>query len=85
MGTETPAKVRASFTGREVLDLIAVVETKAHGPNEQLTLLTLAISLVAINSGVRLRDLRRGLEQSFRNTVRATPRLSAARGIEDEH
>lgn len=80
---ETPA--RTSFSGREVLDLLEVVEAKAHGPNEQLTLLSLAISLVAINHGIRLRDLRRGVEQSFRNTVRATPNLSKARGIEQDH
>lgn len=84
MPTET-TPARTSFTGREVLDLLEVVEAKASGPNEQLTLLSLAISLVAVNYGIRRRDLMRGVEKSFQNTVRATPNLSKARGIEQEH
>lgn len=71
--------------GRDVLDLLALIETKTLDPNAQLTLLTAAISLVAINNGIPLSGLRRGIEQSFRQTVRLTPNFSRSKGATDEY
>lgn len=73
------------ITGGDVLEIISLVEAKTLDPHAQLTLLTSAISLVAIHNGLPLSGLRRGLEQSFRQTVKITSNFSRNHGAADEH
>lgn len=66
--------------GRDVLDVLGAVEAKTGEPNAQLTLLSSAISLVAIRHGIREKDLLRGMSEAFRQTVRKAPNFSRAHG-----
>lgn len=59
--------------GQDVLDIIAEVEERAGADlNAQLTLLTNAICMVALRSGLPRKALMAGLEQSYKNTKRHT-------------
>lgn len=82
---QTPLDLaQSTIYGRDVLEVIKSVEGKTSNPNAQLTLLTSAICLVAIGHGVRLRDLRRGLEAAFRQSVQKAPNFARKHGAEGE-
>ncbi len=65
--------------GQDILDLIDLVESKTLDPNAQLTLLTSAISMVAIAHGVPLSGLRLGLVASYRQALKKGAKLCALR------
>lgn len=75
----------SSLYGQDVLDVIKLVEEKSGNPNAQLTLLTSAISMLAIGHGVRRKDLVRGLEAAFRQAVKKAPNFARQHGVEEEH
>ena len=74
-----------NLRGSDVLDVIAFVEEKSSDGNAQLTLLSSAISMVAIRYGIRQRDLRRGVEQAFRQSIKMAPNYARAHGVTEEH
>jgi hypothetical protein len=75
----------SALYGRDVLEIIEAVEARTQDPNAQLTLLTSAISLVAMHHGIRLKDLKRGLEEAYRQSMRKAPNFARSAGAAEEH
>ena len=71
--------------GQDVIDLIELVESKTFDPNAQLTLLTSAISMVAMHNGIPLSGLRKGVVESYRQILNKAPNFARAAGASDEH
>jgi hypothetical protein len=74
-----------SIYGRDVLEILALVESKTLDPSAQLTLLTSAISMVAMAHGVPLSGLRQGLVASYRQSLKKAPNFARSVGATDEH
>ena len=58
--------------GQDVLDIIATVEGRTGDVNGQLTILTSAISIIAMKRGISRDDLLSGIRQAFNNARRHT-------------
>jgi hypothetical protein len=74
-----------SIYGRDVLEILALVESKTLDPQAQLTLLSSAISMVAMHNGVPLSGLRKGVTEAYRQTLKIAPNFARASGASDEH
>lgn len=59
--------------GSDILDVIALAETKGVTPNGTLTVLSSALSLVAMNEGVGRKALLRAVEAAYDQTRKIAP------------
>ena len=76
-GSEMPG-----IYGRDVLDVLELIEEKTLDSNAQLTLLTSAISMICIRNQIPLSGLRRGIEESYRQTIKKAPMFARAHKAE---
>ena len=66
------------LSGRDVLDIIEAAERKHPGRDEMLTLLSSALSLVAMHHGISKKNLLRAVEQTYARTREVAPNTAAA-------
>lgn len=64
--------------GKDILDVIALAETKGVTPNGVLTVLSSALSLVAMNEGVGRKALLRAVEASYDQARKVAPNMARA-------
>lgn len=68
------------FSGRDVLDIIEAAERKHPGRDEMLTLLSSALSLVAMHHGVSQGMLLKGVRAAYARTKEIAPNTAARVG-----
>lgn len=73
------------LTGSDVLDIVEAAERKHPGRDEILTLLSAALSLVALHHGVPKSVLIKGVEASYRQTRKLAPNTAAKSDTKQPH